>query len=431
MRQNQSLFPYTSQQLLSLADTEHFARSSRALALPYRWLRLARSGTIVWGEYPQKDKENIRTQVHLPDMQLRCSCASKIFPCHHSLALLMMLEEDAELFRPEPAPLWLEYQMPRATSHTAKTALDDWQKEGLAMLEKWLFDLIYLGLEQARSYPYMFWQEMANRLIDARLGTLADDIKTWGQGTSQDGWSTELLAKMGRLQILLEAFKRFENLPHEVQADLLRVLGIAGKLLPEQVKGRWLVVGRSNPQSSSRKLERIWLKSLETGQFALFENVLLKPERANTQFLTGTYHEASLSFYEASVPLHAVLRELAFVETFRKDKHGLSFAGQSSIKSQFEQYAKARAKNPWLEVFPFHLGGISVDTSGTGWRLKDQDGYQLKMPKRSPGLWHMRAQAFDESLSVFGEYRDKQFFPLAMDTSFGWSDVAVLRGGMQ
>jgi hypothetical protein len=361
-------------------------------------------------------------------MQVHCNCAGKTFPCHHALALLMMFQEDAQVFRQANNPDWLEPPRAKPPRHETTRGLDRWQKEGLVVLEKWLFDLIYLGLEQARSYPYAFWHEMANRLVDARLGLLADELKTWGQGSNQDGWSEALLAKMGRLQILLEAFKRFENLSSAVQADLLRALGLQANLLPEVHHGHWLVIGRGTVQSSNRKLERIWLKSVETGRFALLEKLLLKPENANTKLLTGTIVQGSLSYYEGSFPLYAELRE-----TLQIHHQHLSLTAEASVKAQLKHYADAKAKNPWLSVFPCHFSKVSIEASQAAsvdtWVLRDAEGFQLSLAKRPGGLWPMRAQAFEQGLNVFGEYRNKQFFPLAMETAYAWSDLSVLRGG--
>ncbi len=427
MRQNQSLFPYTSQQLLSLADNEHFARSSRGIALPYRWLSLGQSEDAFWGEYPQKDKDNIRTQIHLADMQMSCNCGSKTFPCHHALALVLMFQEEALDFERVSVPDWVKAKLPglrQANRPNENPRLDSFQIKGLEALETWLFDLIYLGLEQARHYPFAFWYEMANHLVDARLGSLAEDLKTWGQGVTKDDWSRELLAKMGKLHILLEAFKRFDTLDKPVQADLLQVLGIKPAFEAEPIEDNWLVIGRAKLQTGNRKLERIWLKSLTTGQLAGLEKALLKPELSDTQLLTGLSLNASVHYYATSVPLYADL----FGAYKLKHKVG-KLEGESSIKTSLEKVAKAKAKNPWLIVFPLHLSEVSLVSLESDWALVDKDGYHLTLPKRTIGRWQMRAKAYESGLSVFGEYRSGQYFPLAMETAQGWIDLSVLRGG--
>ncbi|MCA9839032.1 MAG: hypothetical protein KC422_19105 [Trueperaceae bacterium] len=426
MRENQNLFPYSSLQLLSLADNEHFARSSRGLATPFRWQNLGYSDKMLWGEYPQKDKEAIQVQITLPEMSFRCSCLSKTYPCHHGLALAFMFQEDSGSFQSSAAPAWTQSRKKLQYKEKYKSLVkpDRVQMQGFDMLETWIHDLLYHGLESARTYPYAFWHEMASRLVDARLAVLADDVRVWGQGSVKDEWSELLLTKLGKLQILLEGFKRFEDLAPELQADLLRAIGVSPRLSPEIIASDFLVLGRSKTQTSSRKLERIWLKDLANGAVYGVENPLLKVENSNSQLLVGYAFQGELQVYRSGAPLYA---EIAAVKNTIQTYNAPT--SESSIRAFLGRVATSTAKNPWMSVFPVELSEVCAIQENNNWLLIDKQGFRLPMISRAAARWHLSALALEPNFQLFGELRQGQVYPLSVHTAYGWLDLTIMRGG--
>ena len=55
-----SLTTWTTDQMLSLAPDALMARAAERMANPHGWLSLGHAGGVMWGEYPNHNKEPFR-----------------------------------------------------------------------------------------------------------------------------------------------------------------------------------------------------------------------------------------------------------------------------------------------------------------------------------------------------------------------------------
>jgi hypothetical protein len=215
---------------------------------------LARSDGAIWGECKGSAAEPYRAEVDLGEPAFKCTCPSRKFPCKHSLALLMIFAGDNAAFAVSPQPPWVsEWLEKRGQAKTkvkkqSQSEAEDTSpeslarreagkakrvqdraanvSEGVAELELWLKDLIRNGLATAKTQPLKIWSGMAARMVDAqapgiarRVGRLGDII------AGGDGWAEALTAEIGRLYLLLQAYKRIDSLPEPLRAEVRSAIG--------------------------------------------------------------------------------------------------------------------------------------------------------------------------------------------------------------
>ena len=82
------------------------------------------------------------------------------------------------------------------------------------------------GLDSTRSEGYRFWDAMGARLVDAQAGGLGRSVRGLGSAAnSGDAWPHMLLEGAGRLHLLSEAYRRSDQLPEDLRADVARWSG--------------------------------------------------------------------------------------------------------------------------------------------------------------------------------------------------------------
>lgn len=395
-----------------------------------RWLELGRHDGVVWGRYPNKDKEPIQTSFSVPNLSFSCSCSHRLFPCYHAFGLVLLFSEQAGAFAQGEPPEWVSLNAEPKRNRTKTSKKKDNKRladlrAGLDALELWQHDLVKDGLETVRKQPHKYWNELGDRLLDARAGDLALEVKSWSKLSASDPlWAEKLLKRMGRLSLLIEGFKHYETLPERVQADLKAAVGWSA-LPTETIHDTWQVLGRCSQQLAGRRVQRIWLWGEDTGRNALLVYVKQGRRKVNTSLLTGLSTEAELEFYPGSVPLRAEL-----TSSFTLNPTGGVTSAQTSVKEALAEVGESLAQNPWQALFPVSLKNVRANLSESGWFLSDAEGYVLPLPPKFAYGWQLRAlSAGSESgLELFGEWDGEVFVPLSLRQGEGRLDVNVLRG---
>src|SRR5438132_14014283 len=100
-------------------------------------------------------------------------------------------------------------------------------------------------MASARHQPFAFWDAAAARLVDAQMPGLADRVRALPALLHSTGdWADRLLAELARGYLAVSAWRRRDDLPDDVVADLRVVLGWArrgGEVRErgERVTARW------------------------------------------------------------------------------------------------------------------------------------------------------------------------------------------------
>src|SRR5262249_23603062 len=159
------------------------------------------------------------------------------------------------------------------------------------------------GLAGLELQPASFWEKQAARLVDAQAPGLAARVRRLAAiPGSSPRWPELLLAALGRLALLTEAFRRLDTLEPALQAH---VRGLVGWTLKEEevvshgdlLRDTWLVIGQWIEEEDRGRAQRTWLLGRRSGRGAL----LLQFSYAGAPFppapFPGTALDATLSFW--------------------------------------------------------------------------------------------------------------------------------------
>ncbi|AFY58723.1 SWIM zinc finger-containing protein [Rivularia sp. PCC 7116] len=429
---------WTQEQILALAPDASSAKNGRALATSRKWSSLGCNEKAAWGDCQGSGKNPYRTQIDLTEPAFKCSCPSRKFPCKHGIALFLLLANEKQLFAQDSPPEWVDdWLQARSTRKTKKEekvkAEEKVNREanpqaqvkraqkrlnkvtaGMQDLEVWLRDLISNGLAAAQEKPYSFWDESAARLVDAQAPGVARLVKDMGSiAHSGAGWQERLLSQLGRVYLLIAAFKHLETLTVPVQTDIRTQIGFSQnqqELSTQQgVSDLWLILGQSLAAEDRLKIQRTWLWGKATQQKALILNFAHGSQPLDTSLVPGSCINAELVFFESAFPLRAIIKT-------RQDEATQMDAmpGYSNISNMIQEYSQALAYNPWIEQFPAPTRGVIPIKQNNNWFVRDEDNRLLPLKSRFKNNWQLLALSGGYPLDIFGEWDGECFLPLSV-----------------
>ena len=426
---------WTTEQVLALAPDDGSVKAGKGLARKDKWVTLGHDDRAAWGECKGSGAKPYQTRIDLSEPAFRCSCPSRKFPCKHGLGLFLLLVGESEAFTRGEPPAWVgewlgsreqrkQKQAERASKPPkppdpkaqAKRVADRREKigDGLAELETKLRDVVRGGLAAAQSQPYSFWDAAAKRLVDAQAVGAARMVRDLAAAaSSKQGWAEALLARMGRLKLLGDAFSRLESLPAQTQDDLRAHLGwpiskeevLAGPGLSDH----WLVFASTLEEDEEARLQvqSVWLWGRQTRRAALVLNFAHRSQPLDLSLQPGMGLDGELVYCPGSVPLRAlVLRREGMDRPFK------TAPGHETIDAALKAFAQALAKNPWLERFPMVLQNVTPTRKGKEWLLVDDAANTVPLLVRDQLAWELLAQSGGRPMTVFGEWIDGTLMPL-------------------
>ncbi|MCS6861637.1 MAG: SWIM zinc finger family protein [Abditibacteriales bacterium] len=428
---------WTTEQILALAPDVSSMESSKDLADPDLWQTLGCNDTAAWGEYQGSAKAPYQVQIELSKPTFKCSCPSRKFPCKHGLGLFLLLANYPDEFKQKEPPPWVTDWLasqarrrgrrrpqpvgadvparPERVVDPKARAKRAMQREarvaaGLQELELYLCDLVRNGLAAVQSQPYSFWEAHARRLVDAQAPSVARELRKIAKiPSSGAGWPGRLLERLSRLYLLIEAFKRIETLPPDMQADIRTAIGWTQNqnelMTAAGVRDRWLVLGQSVEEEDRLRVQRTWLWGRESKRPALVLHFApIEQPVPDTGLVAGTCLDAELVFFPSAYPLRALVKE----------RHAApapidALPGFPTIAAATAAYAAALARNPWLERFPMPLQSVVLMRDGEGWSLYDSEGRTLSLVQRLQNGWLLLALSGGHPIDVCGEWDGDHF----------------------
>jgi hypothetical protein len=432
-----------SSQVLALAPDAQISGAARGLAYLNKWTALGLNEGVVWGECRGSGERPYQVVVLLAGLTFHCSCPSRKRPCKHALALLLLaLDHSQSIKNNDEAPAWVQErlvarkradranELPKQTrtAHPTESGSATTQRRmarvaaGLDELSLWLGDLVRRGLAAAQTQPPRYWDGMAARLVDAQAPGAARLVRALGgMPASGAAWPERLMAGLGQLQLLIEAHKRLDLLPPDLQADVRAVLGQSlnhEALLQEAgVHDRWQVLGRRVEEEDRLRAQRVWLWGEATKRTALILSYAAPGQSLDTRLLLGTRLDAELVFFPSAFPLRALLKAAGAAKPLDQ------LMGQSTFAAAAAAYADAVACNPWIERYPAVLSTATPVCLDGAWWLRDAVGAGWPIATAFGGVWSLLALSGGEPLPVFGEWDGEAFWPLS-----AWADgrLAIL-----
>jgi SWIM zinc finger len=433
----------TYEHILTLAPDAGTAQRAKSVAHVQRWHTLEGNGRAIWGTLGDP-ADPYRTAVDFEGMGFRCSCPVRRLPCKHCIGLLLLFSKANQVFQLQEAPPdwladWLKKRSERnakqagealegqqpSRSPEADLALAEKRKQnrekrilqmaaGLAELESWLLDLFRQGLSTLEGQAYTYFNELAARMVDAKLGTLARRIRQLPLLMAATDWHEKILAELGEIYLLLRAFQRLESLPEPLQDDLLSLAGVSFKkediLSLEAVPDQWLVAGQTEEAEDGNLLaRRTWLIGEATGRKALLLDFSWGGQGFETTFRLGTVLRAEVVFYPSAYPQRAVLKQFEYSEAAFSLRNGFV-----SLAAFADAYAGALAENPWLSRFPAFLEGVVPVFHQKIFVLVDANRKQLPLDAPDDLGWKLVATNCGKPIGLFGTWDGAMFAPLSV-----------------
>jgi hypothetical protein len=426
---------YSLDQVLALAPDEQVRRAARSAAIPSRWTQLGSNESLVWGRFRGSAKEPYQVTVDLAEPAFRCTCPSRKQPCKHGIALLMLwvkgegtvaeLEAVAD-FAGEWAHLRAERSARRA-DRAARTAKEpdavaqakrieqreQTMSDGLDEFERWLRDLVRQGLASARRQPIRFWDGVAARLVDAQMPALAEQVRTVPRliVTRRD-WADELLRRIGRWYLAIEAWRRRASLDPDTLADLRTVLGWpqrSADLAQPSGESTWQVIGLRQSEDERLVAQRTWLRSTDSGELALVLDFAATGQVLAVAHVLGSVVSSSVLRYPGAIPKRVRLADDATVVA-----RDLALHDTTTISGALAQAAHDLAANPWRGSTPMALAGATFAADGERVTVVDARGDALPARTDDADPWRLLALCGGTPTDTFGEWEDGVFVPLTV-----------------
>lgn len=427
----------SADQILALAPDDSAAKAAKGLLNPAKWPTLGTSDALLWGECQGSGSNPYQVIIDLAGPTFKCTCPSRKFPCKHGLALhLLRVQKEGAFKTGDPAPWakeWLDGRQSRAEKAAVKKgkAAEPSEpedpaaaqkrerermkrvREGAADLDRWLSDLLRQGISELPSRPAPFWHAMAARLVDAQASGLAHWVRAMqSAAASGEGWPQRVLSRMGRLQLLLDAIERVDDLPDSLGHDVRTAIGFPldkDEVLRsgDTVSDVWRVRGISYDEMERLWERRVWLEGAASGRHAVLLEFSHGQRRYDRIYTSGSSFQGTLAFFPAAFPSRALLVDAgATIEADRSTPDG-------EWEHSLLRTAASLAQNPWLTRWSFAGRATPAIHNGT-WFAQDSAGRRVRLSVGDDEGWKLRSISGGQALPLFGEWSGEALRPLTL-----------------
>lgn len=273
----------TEEQILRLAPDEASVKAGKGLATPGKWILRECSDRCIWGLCQGSGKNPYQTAIDLNDIAFKCSCPSRKFPCKHGLGLLLLYARQPDLFQQAEESEWVKTWLAKRTEKAEKKeqkaksekpvdeAAQAKRQEkrhqnvlnGISDLETWMKDILRNGLLNLPERAYTLFDNMARRMIDAQAPGLATRLKEIQEiDFSSENWRSELTDKLGKLYLLIRAYRNLERLSDEWRDEIRSQVGYTQPketvLANEPVADSWLVLHKRSQKINDINTDIYW-----------------------------------------------------------------------------------------------------------------------------------------------------------------------------
>lgn len=450
---------WTYERVEQLAPDRKSILAARELVFPSRWPILGRLEQLVFGRV-QRARSSYRVTIDTAKPAFGCDCPSRKRPCKHVLALLlMMVERPHDLTERAPPPWvedWIAKELAKAERRSQQKKRDDDPearakaeaaatkraedreanvRAGVEDLARFLRDVVRQGIAAQAEHSFRQWDEMAKRMIDAQAPGLAKMLRTLGGiPHTGEGWPSRFLDRLARMHLLVEAYRRLDELDADVAADVRSLVG--HRVRQEDVKAgpklqdQWWVLGCRVETSENLDddiwTRRTWLYGERTGREALVLDFNFGGPPLPV-LVPGTNVVLSLAFYPGSWPVRAVIVDGP--ELVTRDIADIA-AHAESIRDSIGRAGDVIAKQPWATRFCARLSNVYPAKSDDGWVLRG-DGAEVPVSEDLADVWLLLAMSGGRAVTVFGEWQGDAVLPYAVVGRSGFAALDTKREQMR
>lgn len=286
------------------------------------------------------------------------------------------------------------------------------QLAGILELERWLEDLLQVGLAVALARDVAFWEEFAARMVNAKLGGIARRIRIFKTWLHTDDAHERLLCELGELYLFVKAFQQLETLPPDLQQEILTTAGATIKkekvLQQEHIENQWLVIGQTEGKEDDIRFRRTWLQGVNTHQIALLLDFAFRFAPFEVNWIVGSLLQATVVYYPGAYLQRAIVKDFAIIH------QAVELSAYADWEVFLRQSADALAQNPWLFSFAGLVENIVPVLQNEQFFLMDANYSTLRTPLPEGTIWKILAISGGHSIQLFGEWDHRIFTPLSI-----------------
>ncbi len=440
---------WTTEQIKSLTpDASSFAAGQK-LGKSGPWANSGQSERAFWGECQGSGKTPYQVRIDVREFAYRCTCPSRKLPCKHVLGLLLLAVNEAAAVPKTDEPEWIvqwlterdgrtQKKQEKAEADAVKSVDEKVQakraaqrqsrvNEGIEQFACWLSDVIRIGIADLDRKPLSFWDDQAKRLVDSQAPALAARLQQVGEipGSCKD-WPQRVLAELGQLALLVEAFRKIDTFDNNFQEEIRQQIGwtVDQKTLPtigERVDDHWFHLGQSCELTAKVQTQRNWYYGLRSRRMMLF-----------LQFAVGKPGAGYGSAYpELHVPGAVSMGEVVFwpgTSRFRgkflgrkatndTDWKSPLLEGATTISGFLYRQAEGLAVQPWGGLIPALLADVVIQPPGesdepSGWTVRDAENRML--PLAETNHWTLLAVSGGHPVTLFGQWDGRNLSPISV-----------------
>ncbi len=391
---------------------------------------------MVWGACKSRGVNYYKTIFHSKKQVFKCTCPSRKYPCKHGLALAFLLIEQPDGFRvttdtPTWVNEWLKAGMPTTKILTsAEKMLKAAQRQknfskrlkqmsaGLEELENWILDTLRQGIASLEQQPLSFWKEISSRMVDAKLGGIGRRIRAIPSLiNASKKWPDKVLEELASYYLLIRGMRKLEELPLDLQQDLLAYAGVNtrkeelfqyGQLLHDT----WMVIAQSEGVEESLNYRKTWLYGWKTRKYGLVLDFAWSNNPYSEIYRSGSVFEANVVYYPSNTPLRVAIKDKILL-----DKHIKKIIGFESFALFLDYYATFIAANPWQLNFPCSIEKVTPNLAQNELVLLDRQKKQIPVLSQRKKTWTILALSGGHPINIFGEWTGDHFIPLSLTTN--------------
>jgi uncharacterized Zn finger protein len=432
------LIQITANQVNSMAPDANSLAAGKKLANTKHWQHIGQNADALWGECQGSALYQIR--IALPTFTIQCNCPSRKQPCKHGLGLLLLAANTPEAVPVSEPPEWITTWLAKRTAANKRKETQESPKEtssptvtttqrktaekrlaqvnkGIELLDLWLNDLVRNGLGNLETQPATFWDKQAAQMVDAQAAGLASYIRRLASiPNASPNWTEKLLAQLGKLALLTQAFHRIEQLESAMQEDIRQLIGWNLKeeevlANGERITDNWLILGQAVEDIEQRgRAQRTWLLGTTTKHSALLLQFSFAGAPFSVHHPLGICQKAELVYWPSVQPQRALTT--AHQEEIKQVPERLP--GVETIDAFLDDVATTLSCIPWRERFLCTLCQVTpvYDATTNRWHICDQHGQALPLVKGEH--WQLLALSGGAPVDFAGEWDGKALLPLGI-----------------
>jgi hypothetical protein len=418
-------------QILTLAPDEASKKSGKDLANPNKWVSKGANEQALWGEAQGSGSKPYQTQVDLSNIAFKCSCPSRKFPCKHGLGLMLFYARQQSSFTDAEAPAWVSDWLSKRTEKEEKKATKEEKPvdeaaqakrqqarqskvaDGIDELRLWMKDIVRNGILNMPDKGFVYFGNMAKRLVDAQAPGLANMITNLGESNFYaEGWQSRFMDQLAAIYLITAGYNNNTSLDVSLQQDIKTWIGFTQN--QEELKAQtgvtdtWLVLSKQTIEVDTITTERNWLYGTGSNQYALVLQFIVRGQGGTLTFTPGMFIQAELVFYPSVAPLRAIVKRQIASDAVS------SFTSFNNWQQVTETETSLSTVMPVRSERPFIIQLLKPVQYNNQWWLQDNAQKMMQLKNEYKTIWKILSLSGGEALNMVVIGKEDQYEPVGV-----------------